>query len=146
MISSMAEYRQKAHKPVGLHGYDSRALAQSLVVENDGVSRVQVHEMAKVDINHIVRRFMQTGSAPMTNREGFYGDFSGVYDFDSALARVKEANEAFMKLPADVREHFGNDPGEFLRRADQLVMEDQQGGTDGSGAVAAAQDTGSSPS
>jgi len=114
------EFRVEAHKPVGLRGYDARALSLELVVPNDGVSPVQQHEAEKVDINFIVRRFATTGDAPMTRREGLYGDFSGITDYESALRKVTEAREAFMQLPADLRERFQNDPGELLRRLDEL--------------------------
>lgn len=140
MRASHRDFRRQAPKPVGLRGYNARALSQALIVENDGVSPVQQHEVDKVDVNTIVRRFMQTGNAPLTRREGFYGDFSGVTDFESALARVTEAREAFMKLPADVRDHFNNSPAEFLDRLDELVIEEESPSVSGGATV----DTGAS--
>jgi len=114
-----------APKPVGLRGYDARAVGRATVADNDGVSKVQQHLMDSVDVNTIVRRFATTGDAPMTRREGFYGDFSGVTDYESALDRVSEARKAFMTLPAEVRERFNNDPGELLARLHELEREEE---------------------
>lgn len=123
MRASRIPFRRAAPEPVGLRGYDHRAFAKDLVVENDGVSPVQQHEVGKVDINTIVRRFMTQGAPmPLTRREGVFGDFSGVHDFDSALARVEEARAEFMKLPPETREYFHNSPGEFLARLDELEL------------------------
>ena len=43
-----------------------------------------------------------------------YGDFSNVTDYMSALLAVKDANAAFMSLPANVRREFDNNPAALL--------------------------------
>ena len=43
-----------------------------------------------------------------------YGDFTGVFDFHSAMNAVAMANESFEAMPADVRARFHNDPQEFV--------------------------------
>lgn len=65
------------------------------------------------DINNIVRRFGLTGQAPQFNREPFYGDFTEVPDFQSALDRMREAERSFNDLSADVRRRFDNEPAKL---------------------------------
>ena len=67
------------------------------------------------DINNIMKRFERSGMIDHVNsRQGDFGDFSEVPDYQSALNAVMDAEEAFMGLDARLRDEFGNDPGEFL--------------------------------
>lgn len=66
------------------------------------------------DINVIMRRWKVTGVAPVTGASPRYGDFSDGVDYHDALNRCKQADADFADLPADVRSHVNNDPGEFL--------------------------------
>lgn len=84
----------------------------------------QQHFAEEVDVNTIVRRFGITRSMPFGVMGGVYGDFSGVTDFESAKAMIVSADERFMKLPADIRERFGNDPSALIAFA-QSVPEDE---------------------
>lgn len=60
------------------------------------------------DINIMMERFGVTGLLPMSVRVPQYGDFTGISDYQSALNAVIAADEAFMELPAHVRERFGH--------------------------------------
>jgi len=75
---------------------------------------VQQQFMDEVDINTIVRRFGLTREMPSGVEGGVYGDFTGISDYESALAAVERAQEGFMTLSPEVREKFANDPGEYL--------------------------------
>lgn len=66
------------------------------------------------DINTIVRRFHLTGELPQNVRMPQYGDFTGINDFHTAVNAIALANEAFDKMPADIRARFHNEPGEFV--------------------------------
>lgn len=68
----------------------------------------------EVDINTIVKRFGLTGELPDQVVPPQYGDFTGVFDFQTAMNAVRRAGESFMKLPAAVRSRFHNDPQEYL--------------------------------
>lgn len=68
----------------------------------------------EVDINTIVRRFGLTGQLPDNVGMPQFMDFEEVFDFHSAMNVVAEANEAFMRMPADVRSRFHNDPQELV--------------------------------
>lgn len=80
-----------------------------------GESLTQQHFAEEVDINTIMRRFGATGQVAQFMSEGAYGDFTGIEDYDGALERIGRVDEAFMKLPAEVREQFGNDAGNLVR-------------------------------
>lgn len=69
------------------------------------------------DINRIMDRYMRTGvlSDPMSMRKPMtYGDFSDLGDYQSNMNKVVEAREVFDRLPAKVRERFGNSPAALL--------------------------------
>lgn len=69
----------------------------------------------EVDINTIVRRFGLTGELPSALSLPQSGDFTGAVDFHGAMNLVRSAQEEFLKVPADIRARFGNDPGAFMR-------------------------------
>jgi len=79
---------------------------------------VQQQFKEDADINNIIRRF-GIGQLPVVH-EGVYGDFTGITDYRSAVAAVARAEEGFMRLPAEARDRFGNDPGKFLEYAEQV--------------------------
>lgn len=74
----------------------------------------QQHFAEETDINTIVRRFHVTGELPQGIRMPTYEDFSGVFDFQSAMNALRQAREAFDAMPADIRTRFHNDPHEFV--------------------------------
>lgn len=73
-------------------------------------------QSAKEDsnINVIVKRFGLTGNARVPSVEPFYGDFSQVEDYQSAMNMLVVAQRAFDQLPSDVRRRFGNDPDQLI--------------------------------
>lgn len=80
------------------------------------------------DVNQIVKRHIAYGvPLPVGGRPPTYGDFTSGLDFHTAMNRVTEAEQAFDALPAHVRAHCRNDPGELLdlvydpARADELT-------------------------
>ena len=66
------------------------------------------------DINNIVDRFMKTGHLPDPVSMPQYVDYEGVFDFQSAMNVVRQADENFMRMDAKVRSRFHNSPQEFL--------------------------------
>lgn len=69
---------------------------------------------AESDINEVLRRFNVTGQLPQNVRKPEYGDFTGIGDFQQALAAIEQARDSFMEMPADIRRRFDNDPGAFV--------------------------------
>jgi len=66
------------------------------------------------DINTIVDRFMKSGVLPTPVNMPQYLDSEGVFDFQSAMNYVRQADENFMRMDAKVRSRFNNSPQEFL--------------------------------
>ena len=64
------------------------------------------------DANILVSRFQRTGDTSMFRDEAFasYGDFTGVYDLQTAWQSVIDAEDAFASLPSKIRKEFDNDP------------------------------------
>ena len=84
---------------------------------------VQRSAAEKCDINRIVKRYGQTGVwdhlAPV---QPTYGDFTGVRSLDEAYSLIRDVEEQFYALPADVREKARNSP---LRFAEMLTDPDR---------------------
>ena len=76
-------------------------------------SRAIQSQKAEADINNIVKAFGVTGRAPIGARLPQFGDFDGVNDYRTAIEAVREAEAAFMSIPAKVRAEFQNDPQAF---------------------------------
>lgn len=81
--------------------------------ENDG--KTQQHFKEESDINTIVNNFLKTGKLPENLRLPQYIDYEGVFDFQSAMNTMMQAEESFMTLPAQVRAQFDNSPQAFLQ-------------------------------
>lgn len=82
------------------------------VTVGDSLTQQQFAE--QTDINNIMRKFQQTGQLYQNPQTPLYADISEVGDYHSALQKVLDANDAFMKLDPNVRARFSNDPGQFV--------------------------------
>ena len=96
------------------YNYDTMTVSdESALVCKDPSLAVQA-DLKPSDINTILRNFGVTGKLPMTSRLPTYGDFTGIFDFQSAVNAVNDAQDAFNSLDADLRYRFHNDPQEFV--------------------------------
>lgn len=67
------------------------------------------------DIHRILRQYQRTGVLTHVQAaRPTYQDLPESVDYQQALHVMMEAEQAFAKLPASVRDHFRNDPAEFL--------------------------------
>ena len=94
--------------------YDSDAASAEAVCECKDESLAQQSFGDEVDINTLVRRFGLTGTVPVLDRMVVASDFDEVFDYQSAMNLIVQADRAFMSLPADVRSRFGNSPAAFV--------------------------------
>lgn len=97
------------------YNYDRNILSAVTGLEcpkEEGMTQQQFKD--EVDINTIVKRFNLTGQMPTGVRLPTYGDFTGVDDYHSAMNALREAEQAFMAFPAELRDKFSNDPQKFL--------------------------------
>lgn len=105
--------------------FDSFSVETGLECKDESLA--QQHFKEECDINEIARRFGLTGEMPQNVKVPVSGDFTGVVDFQTALNAVREAQDGFMSMPAEVRARFANDPQrlmEFLaddRNRDEAV-------------------------
>ncbi|WNK14480.1 MAG: internal scaffolding protein [Microvirus sp.] len=77
------------------------------------------------DINTIVRRFGLTGEMPTDLRMPVSGDFTGISDFQTAMNVVTSAQEEFMRMPAELRYRFNNDPARILQFLNDATNKDE---------------------
>lgn len=96
------------------YNYDSDDLSTETGLECKDESRTEQEHLAESDINYIAHTFMKTGHAPQVLRLPTAGDFSGIFDFQTAMNTIKQAKDEFMSLPAKIRTRFGNDPAQLL--------------------------------
>lgn len=94
--------------------YDSDLISFETGLECLDPTRTQQHQAEEADINTIVRKFGITGQLPQNVRAPTYLDFEDVIDFHSAQNAIIAAKESFMKMPANIRASFDNDPGAFV--------------------------------
>lgn len=66
------------------------------------------------DINNIVATYHKTGYFPTAERAAIFADVSNAPSYQEALQTVINAENAFMELPAKIREKFQNDPAQML--------------------------------
>lgn len=97
------------------YNYDTDAASQAsglCCTDKEGMTQQQFKD--ECDINVIVERFGLTGQLPENPRIAQSGDFTGVFDFQTAMNQVRAAEEAFMEFPASIRYEFNNDPQRMI--------------------------------
>lgn len=92
--------------------FDDRSHAADLLCLDE--SRASQSDKDECDINILVRRF-GVGQVPVRDlRAPSYGDFTDLRTPHEMAQALVEAQGAFMKLPAQVRAEFDNDPHRFV--------------------------------
>nr|QJB20973.1 MAG: internal scaffolding protein [Microvirus sp.] len=103
----------------GFNAYDADAVSRETGLSIDPDESVVQQQFAEeCDINTIVKRFGLTGELPNGVDMPLSGDFTGVSDFQTAMNLIRQSQESFLELPADVRERFSNDPAMVIRFLD----------------------------
>lgn len=108
----------------GRGAYEWKEVSDVTSVDTGQTTLVQQHFKDEVDINTIVRRYGITAGLPFGPDGGMYGDFTGITDFDSAVALIKDTEDRFMRIPAELREKFNNNPGMLVRFAQDSTAEE----------------------
>jgi len=81
----------------------------------DQKSRTKQSFIEETDVNTIMGRWRRTGVIEhLAKAEPRYGDFDTADDYLSAMQKVKDADSAFLELPAEVRAAVGNNPQGLL--------------------------------
>lgn len=84
---------------------------------NTEASMTQQADAKDADINVIMAKYQVTGQMPQVLMQPLFGDFTETPDYRKAVEIIREAEEAFLEIPAKIRAQFGNDPGEFIKFA-----------------------------
>jgi len=100
------------------YNYDTDAASNESGLHCEDASLAQQHFKDECDINNILRQFNITGLLPEQALSPRYGDFTGISDYHSALNQVIAAEDEFMRLPADLRARFDNDPAQLIEFLD----------------------------
>lgn len=96
------------------YNYDTDKASDEAGLQCLDPSLTQQQFKEEADINTIVDRFLRSGVMPNSVNMPQYVDYEGVFDFQSAMNVVRQADENFMRLDAKVRARFNNSPQEFL--------------------------------
>ncbi len=91
---------------------DVASKESGLLCEDESLAIQSAAEEA--DINTIVRRFGLTGQLPDQVAMPRSGDFTNVPDFHTAMNLIRTTQEEFLRVPAEIRARFGNDPQAFM--------------------------------
>lgn len=87
------------------------------VIPDFGVSLTKQAFTDECDINKILARYKTTGQIThFASRLGEFADVENI-DFQTAMNRVKNAEDLFESLPAKIRAEFDQNPGKFLEFA-----------------------------
>lgn len=86
--------------------------------ETSGDSLTQQSHAAAADVRNIIKQYDRTGLIANVNKGiAQYGDYSEINEYSEALNMVREANESFATLPAEIRQQFNNNAGLFFEFA-----------------------------
>lgn len=92
----------------------------------DGPSMTRQEFADECDINVLMAHYEKNAVLPPTNsKQPSYFDASGVPDFREALDIAREAEEAFMRVPAIVRKELDNDVYKFVEYAQDPANTEQ---------------------
>jgi len=80
-----------------------------------GESKTQLQFKEESDINNILAKYKQTGQISHINpHQPITGDFSNALDYQTALHKIKHAQDTFFSLPSKIRNKFSNDPSQLI--------------------------------
>lgn len=107
------------------YNYDSDELSNTTGLKCPEPTLTQQQYLEETDINYITDKFMRTGELPQELNMPQPGDFTGIFDFQSAMNLVVQAKQEFMTLPAKIRSRFDNDPAKILAFLDDESNRDE---------------------
>lgn len=78
------------------------------------------------DVNKIMAKYERTGQiSHLAKRPGTFQDLSDIPDYQTMLAQMEKARDAFMTLPAKTRLRFENDPGQLVSFLQDIKNKDE---------------------
>lgn len=98
----------------GFNNYDTDDASLESGLECLDESLADASQQEDADINTLVRRFGLAGEMPQDVKLPLLEDYDEVFDFQTAMERVRVARDEFMRIPAEIRFRFSNDPQKFM--------------------------------
>lgn len=83
-------------------------------VDNLEPSKTVQSQAKEADINNIVRNFGITKELPVVRTPPPITDFVDIFDFQSAMQVIMQAEESFAGMSAEVRRRFDDNPAAFM--------------------------------
>lgn len=81
----------------------------------DDPSLTKQSEADACNINKIMAKYEKDGVLRHVNaNQGFYADVSKMPDYQGCLAVVRQAEDLFMSIPAEIRAKFDHDPQKYF--------------------------------
>lgn len=102
---------------------DQVSLENGTAIDPETTTQQQFKD--ETDINTIVKRFGLTGELPNGIGMPQSGDFTDAPDFHTAMNLIRDAESAFLKVPAEIRARFNNDPGEIINFMENAANRDE---------------------
>ena len=109
------------------YNYDVDAASNESALTCDDPSLAIQSAEEESNINTIVRKFGITGELPNDVKLPQSGDFTNIPDFHSAMNLIRKTQEEFLRVPAEVRARFGNDPQAFMNFCEDPANRDEAG-------------------
>lgn len=91
--------------------FDQASLETGLKCEDKSLAQQQFLE--ETNILTIVERFGLSGELPRVLNLPQAGDFTGIFDYQTAMNQLVATRQQFDSLPYKVRDRFNNDPQKF---------------------------------
>lgn len=107
------------------YNYDMNTAGNETALRCEDETRTQQQFKEECDINTIVERFGLTGELPNNLRVPINAEFLDIIDYQTALNQLREADDAFMQMPANIRSQFDNDAGRFVDYCSDPANKDQ---------------------
>jgi phage internal scaffolding protein len=87
----------------------------SVLYFDDDPGLTEQHHKNECDINNIMSKFSpDVLTAHALNYAGNYGDYSDMPDYHTALNMIRQIDNMFLDVPAEIRAKFNNDPASFI--------------------------------
>lgn len=96
------------------YNYDIEAVSDQTGLSCTDSSRTQQQFRDESNVNHIMKKFGRAGVVPSYPRQDLGSEFIDIISYQDALNALNESAKEFMKLPAQTRRYFDNDPGKFV--------------------------------
>ena len=87
--------------------------SKRVLLHTNGTSKVQQHLKEECDLDKMLEKYKRTGQIKV-RQNPMFEDFSNLSSFHEAQNALIAAKNAFLEVPAKVRQRFDNDPQKMI--------------------------------